>query len=207
LNDPDGLEANPCWPKLLTPNDPGWALLTNDEYYLNKPKLKDEIKKYKGYPDLKLLQGALPQRDPSYEVLTLDIAGAQGKFRKGKPPPKTLQGVLPGIPVLPAPPRMIRDLWRFNDTATVEDMDDDESLFDSDDDEMSDYDDEEVDRWMTDYIELMRRQEEDASRTFPTETEAMPTPTGQGDATPVPAVQGSSATADVPVATAQSFTG
>ncbi|KAJ8119108.1 hypothetical protein ONZ43_g3858 [Nemania bipapillata] len=31
--DPDGLQANKCWPKDLAPHDPGFALLTYDQYY------------------------------------------------------------------------------------------------------------------------------------------------------------------------------
>ena len=34
--DPDGLTANPCWPSTLI-NDPGFALLTNDNYYDDAP--------------------------------------------------------------------------------------------------------------------------------------------------------------------------
>lgn len=34
----DGLNDNPCWPSGLVPNDPGFALLTNDPWYDNHPK-------------------------------------------------------------------------------------------------------------------------------------------------------------------------
>jgi hypothetical protein len=33
----DGLSANRCWPSKLAPNDPGFALLTDDPWYLNHP--------------------------------------------------------------------------------------------------------------------------------------------------------------------------
>jgi hypothetical protein len=33
----DGLHVNRCWPSTLVPNDPGFALLTDDPWYLNHP--------------------------------------------------------------------------------------------------------------------------------------------------------------------------
>jgi hypothetical protein len=34
----DGLSANRCWPSTLVPNDPGFALLTDDPWYRNHPQ-------------------------------------------------------------------------------------------------------------------------------------------------------------------------
>ncbi|KAK8098681.1 uncharacterized protein PG998_011922 [Apiospora kogelbergensis] len=34
----DGLQDNPCWPKAITPNDPGFALLENDPWYARNNK-------------------------------------------------------------------------------------------------------------------------------------------------------------------------
>lgn len=54
-NDPeDGLEQNPCWPSMIVPNDPGFALLTDDNYYTSnaKGKLASSTKnKYASAPD------------------------------------------------------------------------------------------------------------------------------------------------------------
>lgn len=52
----------------------------------------------------------------------------------------------------------------------------------------------------------MRQEEEAASRTFPRKTEVVPTPAGQGDASSVPAIQGSSATVQVPLSMTSTFT-
>jgi len=33
MNNKQGLEADPCWPKAIAPEDPGYILLTEDKYY------------------------------------------------------------------------------------------------------------------------------------------------------------------------------
>ena len=40
----DGLTDNPCWPKKYTPNDPGYVLLTEDEFYKGQPPPIDYTK-------------------------------------------------------------------------------------------------------------------------------------------------------------------
>jgi hypothetical protein len=43
-NDPDyGLKINPCWPSRIVPNDPGFALLTDDSYYERLPGLLQSL--------------------------------------------------------------------------------------------------------------------------------------------------------------------
>ena len=60
----DGLEANPCWPERLL-QDPGFALLTDDPYYL--AHLDASVYAHNNYPDQipqNMLKGNSPQ--PGY---------------------------------------------------------------------------------------------------------------------------------------------
>ncbi|PVH79949.1 hypothetical protein DL98DRAFT_630092 [Cadophora sp. DSE1049] len=201
-----GLKDNRCWPKALAADDPGWALLTDDEFYLTQHKdLAKSTARYAEYPDLALLQGALLIRDPVNSFRALDVPAALAKFGNDGIPLE-LQGVLPGIPKFspPKPPRRVRGIfyesrnitlpmlhgpsgWQFGD----EEIDPD----DMSDDEWSD--------WMQNYIEedLEDVDFEEETPTSPSEVEAIPTPIGQGDATAIPALQGSLASAGLPVAT------
>ena len=51
----DGLWDNPCWPKTLVPDDPGFALLTNDEWYSNHKAQAKTAKNYAKPPSDKVL--------------------------------------------------------------------------------------------------------------------------------------------------------
>lgn len=41
-----GLRSNPCWPKGIVPNDPGYVLLPDDKFY-DKPPIPDDRKLYR----------------------------------------------------------------------------------------------------------------------------------------------------------------
>ena len=55
-NDPyHGLKLNSkCWPSQLAPDDPGWVLLTNDEFYSagQYPASAVHIGSYRDFPDM-----------------------------------------------------------------------------------------------------------------------------------------------------------
>ncbi len=45
-----GLEENPCWPQDIVPNDPGYVLLTNDNWYTTRMPSEDLRKSYSKRP-------------------------------------------------------------------------------------------------------------------------------------------------------------
>ncbi|KAM0325563.1 hypothetical protein ACHAQA_007550 [Verticillium albo-atrum] len=53
----DGLWENPCWPEMLLPLDPGWALLTNDEWYAKNPGARHSTHLYNQPPPQAVTQG------------------------------------------------------------------------------------------------------------------------------------------------------
>ncbi|KAK0122536.1 hypothetical protein ONS96_009578 [Cadophora gregata f. sp. sojae] len=208
-NDKDwhGLKENPCWPKPLAEDDPGWALLTEDEFYLTQHKeLAQSTARYLEYPDLALLQAALSKRDPINSFRPLNTAEALAKFGNDGIPLE-LQGILPGIPRFssPKPPRRVRGIsyeWRNGSLPFVLPGQPGFLLGDIviDPDDMSD------DQW-SDYIQNDFEEEledldfEEETLTSPSAVEAAPTPIGQGDATATPALQGSLVSAWLPVPT------
>jgi hypothetical protein len=59
--DPDGLKKNPCWPSMIVPNDPGFALLTNDPYYkMSNPSAAATAADYALPPPLAITSGKTP---------------------------------------------------------------------------------------------------------------------------------------------------
>ena len=48
---------NPCWPKELVPDDPGFALLTDDEWYKDHPKQAKKTGSYAKPPSEAVLKG------------------------------------------------------------------------------------------------------------------------------------------------------
>lgn len=53
----DGLLENPCWPSMIVPNDPGFVLLTNDNFYKSDSRGKiasSTIFKYASPPDVSI---------------------------------------------------------------------------------------------------------------------------------------------------------
>jgi hypothetical protein len=50
----------------LATEDPGFVLLTNDEFYLNQhPELKQYTARYESFPPVDVLKQALGQRNPN----------------------------------------------------------------------------------------------------------------------------------------------
>lgn len=72
-----GLKENPCWPKDLVPDDPGWVLNTADEFYSQgqHPDLAKHTKSYRGLPDLQVLKNALAKHggSPPHPFSTVDL--------------------------------------------------------------------------------------------------------------------------------------
>lgn len=212
-NDPyDGLKLNKkCWPEDLAP-DPGWALLTKDEYYQRAPgnQFQAETKKYRGLPDLAKVQAALAKNGghPPFSFKSFqdnDAFKASQQKNKWRIPDAYRDGgtVLPGLPAPPPPPPKMR--MRRDGNETLEDRGATDRMDSwSEDEVLEGYTDEELDQWMAEYIELMARSEDneiEASRTIPRETEAEATPVGEVDLATAPAVGKSVADAEMPWAT------
>ncbi|KAI4094078.1 MAG: hypothetical protein L6R37_007315 [Teloschistes peruensis] len=60
----DGLTANPCWPSTLI-NDPGFALLTDDPWYIHNPQYAQNIHLYPNPPPPAYTQNNPPR--PGYQ--------------------------------------------------------------------------------------------------------------------------------------------
>lgn len=59
-NDPDdGLTANPCWPSTLV-DDPGFALLTDDLWYVKEPQRQQYTALYRNDPPFAYTMGNPP---------------------------------------------------------------------------------------------------------------------------------------------------
>ncbi|KAK0610895.1 hypothetical protein B0T14DRAFT_500090 [Immersiella caudata] len=107
-----GLKENPCWPKALAPEDPGFVLLTNDEFYMTQhTALSDFTASYTEFPDVQVLINAMggvqANLIPPFAVSTLQQA-EYDKFFKNAPIPPEYLAVLPGMPgsnALPALPQ------------------------------------------------------------------------------------------------------
>ncbi|KAK4443009.1 hypothetical protein QBC34DRAFT_499274 [Podospora aff. communis PSN243] len=95
-----GLKLNPCWPRMLAPEDPGFVLLTNDEFYLTQhTTLTDYTARYTTYPDLQVLINAMVGID---QIRYDELFG-------NDPIPDEYLKVLPGMPRpgqpnVPSPP-------------------------------------------------------------------------------------------------------
>ncbi|RYP67030.1 hypothetical protein DL771_007449 [Monosporascus sp. 5C6A] len=167
-----GLKDNKCWPKDLAPEDPGWALLTNDEFYQagQHPDLQVHTQSYRGLPDLAAVEQALAANND-------------------KPPYPFTET------------RRFARIMRRNDTDPAQDADD-HSAFNDEMAQIDDYSNEELNQWIEDYMRLMKKYYPDQySDIVPPTTYAQQTPKGQGEPTTVPAIQGSLPTAEVPAVT------
>ncbi|KAL2063178.1 hypothetical protein VTL71DRAFT_6250 [Oculimacula yallundae] len=198
-----GLKENPCWPKVMVPDDPGWVLLTNDEFYLRQhPDLAKLTDRYKKLPDLALLQAALLKRDPINIIQEIDIPTALTRFGENGIPLE-FQGVLPGIPKFssPKPTRRIRGLdlrlpWKvLPPPFGPPDVD---SYFKEGDLDPDYMDDEqyanftstpEGEAW-SEWMDLFEESLQDGIPTVPVDVSFTPTPVGQGGATATPALEG-----------------
>ncbi|KAJ0345070.1 hypothetical protein KNSL1_008771 [Colletotrichum chrysophilum] len=198
-----GLKENPCWPKDLVPDDPGWVLNTADEFYSQgqHPDLAKHTKSYRGLPDLQVLKQALAKHGGSppypFSKVDLNVWDTKKKTKMGDKEgeiSKDYRGVLPGNPK----PKKRRMLFEESRRDNGTDFEQDDEPFDRDDDEDAF---EEWENWK-EYERLLRRAHfELASRTTPQRTEAEATPAGQGNATPTPAAQGSAVANEWPLPT------
>lgn len=59
-DDPDGLKKNPCWPSMIVPNDPGFALLTDDPYYGHNLQAAATVTDYAKPPEPSITSGKVP---------------------------------------------------------------------------------------------------------------------------------------------------
>ncbi|KAK1726785.1 uncharacterized protein BDZ83DRAFT_772939 [Colletotrichum acutatum] len=192
-----GLRDNKCWPKDLTPDDPGWVLLTNDEFYSagQHPDLAQHTQSYRGLPDLTLLRRVLQQRknQPPYEFRELNSTEYDDKKIRegngvGQIPRAYRDNVLPGMPQAK---RRCRMIWaEENDDAQA--WEDDQSI-----EILEGLDEDEFEN----QIEEDLYNGEEASMMMPRETEAILTLAGQGDTTTIPPFQASIATNGFPQST------
>ncbi|KAL2882857.1 hypothetical protein SGCOL_001547 [Colletotrichum sp. CLE4] len=189
-----GLRDNKCWPKDLTPDDPGWVLLTNDEFYAagQHPDLAPHTQGYRGLPDLTLLRRVLQQRknSPPFEFRELNSTEYDGRKiyegnGDGQIPRAYSDNVLPGMP---QPKRRRRMIWaEGNNDARV--WGGDQYI-----DGLEDLDADEFEKQIGEYI----HDDEETSLAMPRETEAIQTPAGQSDIKTAPPSQASSATDGLP---------
>ncbi|KAF4914522.1 hypothetical protein CGCVW01_v010610 [Colletotrichum viniferum] len=198
-----GLKENPCWPKDLVPDDPGWVLNTADEFYSQgqHPDLAKHTKSYRGLPDLQVLKNALAKHGGSpphpFSQVDLNVWDTKKRIKMGDKEgeiPKEYRGVLPGNPK----PKKRRMLFEESRRDNGTDFEQDDEPLDEDEDEGA------FDEWENwkEYERLLRRAHfELAARTTPQRTEAEATPAGQGDATPTPAAQGSAVANEWPLPT------
>lgn len=206
-----------CWPKKLAPEDPGWALFTNDEFYLEQHKeLQQYTARYQQLPDLQKLIAAMggPQAaanwKPDWPITSIDQAQYDKVFAK-KPIPDEYRAVLPGIPRPPPPPGGAAPAPApapapgpasgpspgpnpapapapAPSPAPVSKRGGNDTLPDYyGGDDIHD----ETTRWWAVYMEFLRRQRYSSNIVAP-HTDATPTPAGQGRPTATLAMAGSS---------------
>jgi hypothetical protein len=78
----DGLSENRCWPSTLAPNDPGFALLTDDPWYLNHPAAAISTYLYSDPPANAVTKGKSKYRTiagrPIIAVRSIDLPDVLG---------------------------------------------------------------------------------------------------------------------------------
>lgn len=104
-----GLKENECWNSQINPEDPGWALLTADEFYAEEggqhPELAQYTARYRELPAIELLKPDGVAIKPEHDFLSIDYEHYAETF-ENYPLPDEYLGVLPGIPSkLPKFPR------------------------------------------------------------------------------------------------------
>ncbi|KAK8022112.1 hypothetical protein PG993_012879 [Apiospora rasikravindrae] len=188
----DGLDENPCYPKDLI-DDPGWALLTDDEWYKNEGK--QHAAKTAEYRK----SSTKAQVDAARAEIAAD-AGRKGKLWKnwvgdGDGQIRAeLWGVLPSLPKFPKPQgvtkkRRIDDMasQNNNETLALENRDSDDLEGDGGHEvDLDSLTDEELAQWLAQYEEVARRMyalaEEELTPTSPPVVEAQATITAtKGD--------------------------
>ncbi|KAI0892932.1 hypothetical protein F4806DRAFT_505218 [Annulohypoxylon nitens] len=227
----DGLKENPCYPKYLI-DDPGWALLTDDEWYKDHPASAKNLANYRKVPSKSMVDAAKAKVDAARKrgemldpMSNNDIQNMMSAFGVQKETdlwskwvgtgdgqiPEDLWGVLPSIPKFTKPKkRSFIDVAAANDTLSLEDRDADDLDWDGGEDNLDEMDDEELRRWLDDYEEIMRRMYEyDAeTRTAPPEVPAEATLVSPDEKDlinqPTPAVTGSNASGGMPQPTEMS---
>ncbi|KAK6845712.1 hypothetical protein PG995_015822 [Apiospora arundinis] len=222
-----GLKENECWPSDLAKEDPGWALLTYDEFYetqhtnlkqyrelYTKPPpiqdLKDALKKYGGKP---------PRPFSKIKKEKYTKYGFNNKSRKLYHIPDEYVGVLPSLDfTLPLKKRqMSSNSTEDHIMMGIDDISSDEAnglelvdieemtiedIHNTSDEDLQQMDDEHLDAWMARYMDLLRKQAETSSNTSPPVSDAKPTPAGQANPTAQPAAVGSLGFDDLPKPTA-----
>ncbi|KAL7629676.1 hypothetical protein AAE478_001199 [Parahypoxylon ruwenzoriense] len=203
----DGLEENPCYPKELI-DDPGWALLTDDEWYKDHPASAKNVDNYRKAPRKAAVDAAKAKVDAARKngkkLDTMEAVDLKGMMKRVNLKtekdmwnkwvgtgdgqiPEELWGVLPTIPKFPKPKkRSFVDVAAANDTLSLEDRDADDLDWDGHEDDVDHMDDEKLRRWLEDYEEITRRMYENGeddmkSRTVPPEVPAEPTSVPRGE--------------------------
>jgi hypothetical protein len=201
-DDWDGLKDNPCWPQHLAPDDPGWALLYEDEFYQDQhPELRPHTASYRLAPDPQSVRDALNALAGN-GISTTVQNNRPSWWRPGNGRgqiPNELMGLLPGVPAR-FTRKFARDL-NGNETTVPDDFDDmDQS--DSNIIGEEDVSQEEDEQWMRNYHEMLMsfyNYPETSVNTVPSTTEAKPTvqPDSSACSTST-AIAGSVATAEMP---------
>ncbi|KAK7977144.1 hypothetical protein PG988_004634 [Apiospora saccharicola] len=216
-----GLRDNECWPSDLAPEDPGWALLTNDEFYETQHQnLKQYRALYTKPPPLQTLKDALANRGgmPPYPVSIIDEMDVKTNLHFDQPkkklayvPPEYLD-VLPSMPF----PAYLRRRGFSNATEEDNKAEDNhgpveatstrdfksliltdidkmtiEDIHLTTDEDLEHMNDAQLDAWMGRYMELLRKQSQTSSHTSPPVSDAQPTPPGQANPTAEAASVGS----------------
>ncbi|KAL3292680.1 class V chitinase chi100 [Colletotrichum asianum] len=199
-----GLKENKCWPSLLAPEDPGFALLTDDEFYKQgqHPELAHHTASYRGLPDLQLLKKALKDSNPSppFPYSNVDVAVYDDRKFNAKLIPDEYREILPGLPALPKPAVVPRAIRR-NLTELTEDDSKELEWADLDVD-VDGYNDEELDEWFERYAELLKKRNMRGSgRVSPQVAAAQPTPVVSTRGMATLAVEASRLTSEFPRAT------
>lgn len=203
----DGLKENPCYPKELI-DDPGWALLTDDEWYKDHPASAKNVDSYRKAPSKAMVDAAKAKVDAASKngekldsIGAVDLKEMMKRFKVKTENdmwnkwvgtgdgqiPEELWGILPTIPKFPKPKkRSLVDAVAANDTLSLEDRDAEDLDWDGHEDDLENMGDEELRRWLEDYEEIMRRMYEDGedvveSRTVPPEVAAEPTMVPRGE--------------------------
>jgi hypothetical protein len=210
----NGLKLNSkCWPSGLAPDDPGWVLLTNDEFYsaAQHPELAAHTSSYTTLPSYDSVLKALGGKKSLFSTLDVpeDVYTA-----KGAKIPSMLFGKLPGLPDVapagqdfdpsvpappPAAPPHARAVGRNNTSPWVQtDLDQSNDLVDEDDydvDDSSSLDprhEDDLPEWWSEYLELLEEYGPPRlSGTRPIETDAKATPAWRAGPTATPAIEGS----------------
>ncbi|KAI9167962.1 putative hydrolase [Paramyrothecium foliicola] len=216
-DDNDGLYENICWPSQLVPDDPGWALLTNDEWYTRSMDKLQYIASYRNMPDLQSVQAAAFSNAGNDKIITFeydkihDLATKLNfknenamlkyfkKLTKGRKSGAILPdyfGQLPGIPKYTGQKRKrsIAEVVALNETLDA--LDFEEIDMDAIQDDIESLSDEELEDWLEQYLELAEQVQKsqhthDAPSSTPLESQAQATPSSDGEASTTPAAAGS----------------